>query len=165
MSHACAVASSLFSANFGFGYRSLGNHARKQKACSWVPYDGIDGFKNSPRDGTKDNIGQGIIFDSTGRFYFLSFLFLIIYASNHKITAPGQRLQPPHCRLSPIARLTSSPLHMHTGKRINEVAIECRSDDVMALIIVMVPNKSSLHQASGSGMEPGTCIVSNRCDH
>ena len=31
--------------------------------------------------------------------------------------------------------------------------------------IVMVPNKRSLHQASGSGLELGTCIVSNRYDH
>ena len=29
----------------------------------------------------------------------------------------------------------------------------------------MVLNKRSLHQTSGSGLEPGTCIVSNRCDH
>ena len=31
--------------------------------------------------------------------------------------------------------------------------------------IVMVPNKRCLHQASCSGLKPGTCIVSNRCDH
>ena len=45
--------------------------------------------------------------------------------------------------------------------------IEYRSDDVMAICysIVMVPNKRSLHQASGSGLEPGTCIVSNHCNH
>ena len=45
--------------------------------------------------------------------------------------------------------------------------IEYRSDDVMAICysIVMVLNKRSLHQASGSGLEPGTGIVSNRCDH
>ena len=46
-------------------------------------------------------------------------------------------------------------------------SIEYRSDDVMAFCyrIVMVLNKRSLHQASVSGLEPGTCIVSNRCDH
>ena len=45
--------------------------------------------------------------------------------------------------------------------------IEYRSDNVMAFYysIVMVPNKRSLHQALVSGLEQGTCIVSNRCDH
>ena len=45
--------------------------------------------------------------------------------------------------------------------------IEYWSDDIMAFCysIVMVPNKRFLHQASGSGLEPGTCIVSNGCDH
>ena len=31
--------------------------------------------------------------------------------------------------------------------------------------IVMVLNERSLHQASGSELEPGSCIVSNCCDH
>ena len=45
--------------------------------------------------------------------------------------------------------------------------IEYQSDDVMAFCycIVMVPNKRSLHQALVSGLEPGTFIVSNHCDH
>ena len=30
--------------------------------------------------------------------------------------------------------------------------------------IVLVPNKRSLHQALGTWLEPGTCIVSNHCD-
>ena len=44
--------------------------------------------------------------------------------------------------------------------------IEHRSDNVMAFCysIVTVPNKRSLHQASGSGLEPDTCIVSNCCN-
>ena len=47
------------------------------------------------------------------------------------------------------------------------MTIEYRSDDIMVFCynIVMVPNKKSLHQASGSGLEPGTCIVNNCCDH
>ena len=38
------------------------------------------------------------------------------------------------------------------------MSIEYWSDDVMAFCysLVMVPNKKSLYQASGSGLEPGT---------
>ena len=45
------------------------------------------------------------------------------------------------------------------GSAIDEVM----SRSVHCYTIVMVPNKRSLHQGSGSGMEPGTCIVSNHC--
>ena len=56
---------------------------------------------------------------------------------------------------------------LHCSKCRILVLLRYRSDDVMAFCysIVMVPNKRSLQQALDSGLEPGTCIVSNRCDH
>ena len=62
----------------------------------------------------------------------------------------------------------NGPMYTEAGsENISLETIEYRSDDLMAFCysIVMVPNKRSLHQASGSGLEPGTCIVSNHCDH
>ena len=67
---------------------------------------------------------------------------------------------------------TSLSIHLcvcvdRSGRVIGRWYIEYRSDDVMAFCysIVMVPNKRSLHQALRSGLQPGTCIVSNHCDH
>ena len=46
-------------------------------------------------------------------------------------------------------------------------SVEYQSDDVVVFCYstVVVPSKRSLHKALGSGLELGTCDVSNYCDH